>query len=336
MGQKTNPNIFRLGVNKKWKTEFFEKKTKEFAQLTFLDLEIQSYIERFLNLHGLILHDYKIHYSNSTVSIYISYALTANFKFNNTKQNKKIKLINKQKGLYFNHKQKLKKKNDFFLKIKKFLEQKNTSSNFKNLKITSNNKITNNTINNMTELKVYDQNNLKLEHKITHLIEGLKLFRNNKIIINFKCINKHFNLTIKQKKSLKKKIMLLQKFRFTPFFNEGINLLFLSVYKNNTSTLLTNFIAMQLKKIKKQKFFMTFLKKTLTLFLNSNFSKIKGIRIKIKGRLNGVPRAKHKIINVGDIPVQTINAILNYSESTIHNSSGSYGIKVWVVEKNIN
>ena len=331
MGQKTNPNIFRLGVNKKWKTEFFEKKTKEFAQLTFLDLEIQSYIERFLNLYGLILHDYKIHYSNSTVNIYISYALTANFKFNNTKQNKKIKLINKQKGLYFNTQQKLKKKNTFFLKIQKYLEQKNTHSSFNNLKKTSNN-----TINNIDELKVYDQSNLKLEHKITHLIEGLKLFKNNKIIINFKCINKHFNLTLKQKKSLKKKIMLLQKFRYTPFFTEGINLLFLSVYKKNTSKLLTNFIAMQLKKIKKQKFFMTFLKKTLTLFLNSNFSKVKGIRIKIKGRLNGVPRAKHKIINVGDIPVQTINAILSYSESTIHNSSGSYGIKVWVVEKNIN
>ena len=28
MGQKTNPNIFRLGVNKKWRTEFFEKKNK--------------------------------------------------------------------------------------------------------------------------------------------------------------------------------------------------------------------------------------------------------------------------------------------------------------------
>ena len=26
MGQKINPNIFRLGVNKKWRTEFFEKK----------------------------------------------------------------------------------------------------------------------------------------------------------------------------------------------------------------------------------------------------------------------------------------------------------------------
>jgi ribosomal protein S3 len=53
----------------------------------------------------------------------------------------------------------------------------------------------------------------------------------------------------------------------------------------------------------------------------------------VKGRLNGVPRAKHKIIIVGDVPVQTIAAKLDYSQATAHNSNGSYGIKVWVVEK---
>jgi hypothetical protein len=33
MGQKVNPNIFRLGVNKTWKTEFFEKKDKSFRYI---------------------------------------------------------------------------------------------------------------------------------------------------------------------------------------------------------------------------------------------------------------------------------------------------------------
>jgi len=45
MGQKINPNIFRLGVNKTWKTEFFEKKAHELPLYTFKDLEIKSYIE---------------------------------------------------------------------------------------------------------------------------------------------------------------------------------------------------------------------------------------------------------------------------------------------------
>ena len=66
---------------------------------------------------------------------------------------------------------------------------------------------------------------------------------------------------------------------------------------------------------------------------SSGSSKIKGVKIVIRGRLNGVPRAKQKIIIVGDVPVQSISAKLDYSQTTIHNSNGSYGIKVWVVEK---
>jgi hypothetical protein len=326
MGQKTNPNIFRLGVNKKWKTEFFEKKNKEFAYFTFVDLEIKSFIERFLNIYGLILHDYKIHHTNSVLNIYISYAITSDFKFTQIKRDKKLKLVNrtkKQQFLYLNTKQKIKTKNSIESKIKNYLEY--DEENSKNLS-NKNNFVETITQNNL--------NNLKIENKIQKFLKSLELFKNNTVLINFKCINKNFNITIKQKKSLKKKIMLLQKFRYTTFFKEGINLIFLSVYNNKSSKLLLKFIEMQLKTIKRQKFFLSFLKKTLTLFLNSNFSKIKGVRIKLKGRLNRVPRAKQKIFNIGDIPLQSIDSILDYSETTIPTSNGSLGVKVWIVEKN--
>jgi ribosomal protein S3 len=334
MGQKTNHNIFRLGVNKKWKTEFFEKKTKEFAYFTFADLEIKSYIERFLSIYGLILHDYKIHHTNSVLNIYISYVVTPDFKFNNIKQSKKLKLISKtkkQKFIYLNTEQRIKKKNSLFLKVEKYLKHnKSNPEEFRG------NSIAILQTNTSEPTQQTNLRNLRIENKIQKFLKSLELFKNSSVLINFKCINKTFNLATKQKKSLKKKIMLLQKFRYTPFFKEGINLIFLSVYKHKSSKLLTKFIEMQLKKIKRHKFFFTFLKKTLTLFLNSNFSKIKGVRIKIKGRLNGAPRAKHKILDVGDIPVQTIDSVLDYSEATIHNLNGSYGIKVWVIEKNTN
>jgi len=60
---------------------------------------------------------------------------------------------------------------------------------------------------------------------------------------------------------------------------------------------------------------------------------VKGVKIVIRGRLNGVPRAKQKIIVIGDVPAQSISAKLDYSQATLHNSNGSYGIQVWVVEK---
>ena len=42
----------------------------------------------------------------------------------------------------------------------------------------------------------------------------------------------------------------------------------------------------------------------------------------------------HKTIIIGDIPVQSLNAKVDYSLLTTHNQNGSYGIKVWIVEKN--
>ena len=87
------------------------------------------------------------------------------------------------------------------------------------------------------------------------------------------------------------------------------------------------------KKIKRHKFLLSFLKQTLSFLLTSSLTKIKGVKIIVKGRLNGVPRAKHKIIVIGDVPVQTISTKLDYSQLTAHNSNGSYGIKVWIVEK---
>ena len=75
------------------------------------------------------------------------------------------------------------------------------------------------------------------------------------------------------------------------------------------------------------------MKQSLTVLSNSDQSKIKGVKIVIKGRLNGVPRAKQKMIVIGDVPTQSIAAKVDYSQTTIHNSSGSYGIQVWVAEK---
>ena len=59
MGQKVNPTSFRLGINKKWQTEFFEKNKSELSLFIFKDLEINNYIQRFFRLKGLIVHDYK-------------------------------------------------------------------------------------------------------------------------------------------------------------------------------------------------------------------------------------------------------------------------------------
>ena len=121
MGQKVNPNIFRLGVNKKWKTEFFEKKSRELPKYTFKDLEIGRYIERFLETRNLFLHDYNLQYNDSSLNIYISYFVTSSFIFDKNLEHQKNILL---KG---------KKKNS------KIIIKSNDHKNIKNLVVSSRN-----------------------------------------------------------------------------------------------------------------------------------------------------------------------------------------------------
>lgn len=343
MGQKLNPTIFRLGINKTWKTEFFEKKNNELPLYVFKDLEIRNYIERVFEINGIIVHDYKQHYSASTLNLYISYFVTPDFVFSNRKScdqliiknvNGDRFIINKKakKNISFSYRFFLNKNKNSLLEdsskayyIKQYLNLNSNLSTtffFKNLQKVQKNKY------------LHISNNIKTRVKgfLEQFFMVLNLFVGNhlNIVVNFCCVNKNVQF---YRSTQRKTFISFQKFKNTSFFKEGIELLFNVAYNINSATLLAKFIAFQLKKIKRHKFLLSFLKQTLSFLLTSSLTKIKGVKIIVKGRLNGVPRAKHKIIVIGDVPVQTISTKLDYSQLTAHNSNGSYGIKVWIVEK---
>jgi Ribosomal protein S3, C-terminal domain len=343
MGQKLNPTIFRLGVNKIWKTEFFEKKNRELPLYVFKDLEIKSYIERVFEINGIIVHDYKQHYNASTLNLYISYFVTPDFRLNSNKGHDQL-IIKNIKGNQCTIHKKI-AKNTFlyevlsneiitnlsansskfynikqYLKLNSQLSTQSLSEDYrralknKYLKFSSNKRTTN------------------VENFFIEIFAVLNSFlgASLNIVVNFCCLNKNVQF---YKLTQKKSFVSFQKFKTTLFFQEGIELLFNVAYNSNSASLLAKFIAFQLKKVKRHKFLLSFLKQTLSVLLASSLAKVKGVKIIVKGRLNGVPRAKHKIIIIGDVPVQTISAKLDYYQVTTHNSNGSYGIKVWVVEK---
>lgn len=335
MGQKINPNIFRLGVNKTWKTEFFEKKRHELPLYTFKDLEIKDYIERFLKTQGIFLHDYKQHYSNATLNVYLSCFILPEVIFDKKDTDTTLILVNSlgkqkvviasemsakrsfllEKSLLFN----TKSIKEFYL-MKKYFKSGLNSFNLAN------------SIQVLNQQFIERTTYSKIEGELNNFLKVLSLFTNDQfnIILTFCCINKDLNFL---KRIQKKNFILLQKFKGTLFLKESIELLFHVVHNKTSANLLVKFIALQIKKIKRHKFFFSFLKQSLTILANSSFSKVKGIKIIIKGRLNGVPRAKHKILTIGDVPVQSIDANINYSQTTTHNANGSYGIKVWIIEK---
>lgn len=344
MGQKLNPTIFRLGVTKIWKTEFIEKKNCELPLYVFKDLEIKNYLERIFETNGIILHDYKQQYNASTLNLYISYFITPDFALGSKKSYEQLILksrsgsrsvITKKSNRSFYALLASKITNTLlfensskFYKIKQYLKlnvysQLFTQSFFVDLRETQDNKYFHPTLR---------QRSAHVGSFITQVFSVLNSFLGNQlnIVVNFCCVNKNVQFF---KVSQKKTFISFQKFKNTPFFKEGIELLFNVVFNVNSASLLAKFVALQLKKAKRQKFFLSFLKQVLNVLLTSNLAKIKGVKIILKGRLNGVPRAKHKIIIVGDVPVQTISAKLDFSQTTVHNSNGSYGIKVWIVEK---
>jgi len=354
MGQKTNPNILRLAKTRTWNSQYFEKKSTETAVYAYKDLEIRQFIDKFFKDNGLLIHNCKLHYMNEdSLHIFVSYYLTTNSVFLVTN-------INKQQNIRLSKSTKLLKRKYKSVKIKKGVR------NFLNYQKINYNKVLNKNVINtnykhlkkkfqleknylkprrVNILKYYKRylaikslKSIKSFHSNSFLekfFESLRLFFNNKIniFLTLKQLNKDLKqkISLEKSKLLKKRLIHLKKYKSNNFFNEGTNTLFLTMINNMSSKLLAYFIATQLKKLKRHNFFLKFLKTTLTIFKNSKISKIKGIKIKIKGRLNGAPRARQKVLLIGNgVPVLSLNSNIDYSEETAFTSNGTFGVKVWI------
>ncbi len=53
MGQKTNPNGYRLGINKDWKSRYFPTNNTEFAKWNVEDKKIRKYLDQFYKEWGI-------------------------------------------------------------------------------------------------------------------------------------------------------------------------------------------------------------------------------------------------------------------------------------------
>lgn len=63
----------------------------------------------------------------------------------------------------------------------------------------------------------------------------------------------------------------------------------------------------------------------------SSFQKdVKGIRIKISGRLDGSEIAKTEKINHGKVPLSTLTSLVDYSQSEAKATYGKIGVSVWI------
>ena len=325
MGQKINPNIFRLGVSKTWKTAYFENNSKELPLHIHKDNDFVQFIVRYLSMSGIVVHDINYNFNHSTFIVYISYFVSPLFRIesNGFMFQNRLVLSNKYSNI--------KKSISYDLESIN-LNAFHASENITNL-IYSKSQLYK--VKSLFDLKLY--NKFYLSHINTNLfllrlnhILNLFLGKNNRIVLCFNCINKDSSYL---KNLSRNEIKVLKRFNRLPVFKESVELFLYIVSNRRTSGLLATFLSQQFQKTKRQNFFLKFIRQVFSVLLRSSFSKYKGIKILVRGRLNGVPRAKHKTISIGDIPVTSIHTNLDYSQTFCHNSNGSYGIKIWMAEK---
>lgn len=60
-----------------------------------------------------------------------------------------------------------------------------------------------------------------------------------------------------------------------------------------------------------------------------------GVKIALKGRLDGAEMARYEWVKRGRIPLQTLRANIDYSEKTAYTTYGTIGIKVWIYKGDV-
>lgn len=340
MGQKINPNILRLSKTDNWNSKYAEKKSTEFYLYSSKDLEVKKFITTFFKKNGLDVHTCKLNYFNNNLNIFLCYKQNFNStilvdninKAQKITLNKKHPTVDAQRNKNTNVIKTVKNLYNYELLAKSRLLQKQPKK--RRVKI----------IRYYKKFLSLKQNktirNLILNSFLKKFFESLNFFfdKLNNVNLILKPLDTNVRKIMKKRRllTIKKKLIGLKKYQRNDFFKEGVNLVFLSVLNRNSSGLLAKYISDTLKKLKKHNFFLRFLTAVLTMFLKRKFSVVKGVKIKIKGRVNGVPRAKRKLIRIGKrmrMPVLRINSAINYAESTAFTANGTLGVKVWVHER---
>ena len=62
---------------------------------------------------------------------------------------------------------------------------------------------------------------------------------------------------------------------------------------------------------------------------------VQGVKIVLKGRLDGAEMARYEWVKKGRVPLQTLRANIDYADKTAHTTYGTIGVKVWIYKGDI-
>jgi Ribosomal protein S3, C-terminal domain len=322
MGQKTHPIGIRINNFIQWNNEYYCFNKTNNSKLFYNIFMLKYHILYLFFKKKLFIHSYSsklinnnIYIKINIVSFYINYKyLTRNyFKYYinklNLKKQKLIKLI----FLYFDLK-------ILVSVLKKILNLKKYSYKYLDIPYYKSS----------IYLKKFNKNK---KNKL----------KNYKLLISTNTFNKILNSILKFKKlpnivifinNLTKNYCISNKFLKKKIKNNNFIILYYYFYLMKKVSLSSILISYFIKNIlethslkKKQKFFLNNLKIFLSFYKNS---KIKGIKIYIKGCLDGKDRSLLYKIQYGSISISTLTTKILYTFCPAFTVHGSFGIKVWV------
>nr|YP_009404998.1 ribosomal protein S3 [Lobelia melliana]ASA36982.1 ribosomal protein S3 [Lobelia melliana] len=176
------------------------------------------------------------------------------------------------------------------------------------------------------KIRDYIKNYIQKKMKIYSVVEGILRIEIQKQIDVIKikiytASQKLFNE--KRPREIKELQRNLQKEFF--YVNRKFNLAIIRIAKPyRNPTILAEFIVYQLKK---RVSFRKAMKKAIELTEQENTT---GIRVQIAGRIDGKEIARVEWIREGRIPLQTIQAKIDYCSYPVRTISGILGIKIWI------
>jgi len=92
-----------------------------------------------------------------------------------------------------------------------------------------------------------------------------------------------------------------------------------------SAVLVAQMVAQQ---IEKRVPFRQVLKKTIERVMTNR--EVKGVRVEVAGRLNGIEIARKEWLRQGRLPRNTIRADIDYAQDEAHCTYGKIGIKIWI------
>ena len=179
-----------------------------------------------------------------------------------------------------------------------------------------------------------------IDSKIVNLFLGeFKIFCTTTVLLNLQIINKDINnlsfnffyWKIKRFASL----LFVRRFNL---FIDFIKILVLFAHNKISVTIFLSFLAQVFRRLPKRNhnrflFFLKFLFQTL-LKKDKNVSNVFGIKFIVAGRLLGKMRANSSRLQVGVVPIQSIDKYIEFSKLHVYTLYGAFGFKLWIYRKN--